>query len=189
MSNRFGLLQLDQEEIAGIIVLFARGYSVRYVERTLQERAAKNGDESLLPTQQDLLTLYVRYGDNIAEVRNDLEKQVLNTGLALKGERIRRLSEIAENIEPIALRPATMEAPLNLHAIEQYRKILKDVQAEIEPLNIKFIAPDDPWAVLLNRLREERDFSNQETPQISDQSLPMSEEGQPNESSQPSSTH
>jgi hypothetical protein len=181
-----GILQLDQEELAGIIVLFARGYTVRYIERRLIERAAEKGRPDLVPNQQQLMTLAVRYGDDIDQIREDMEKQLLTTGLARKGERVRRLSEMAENIEQVALRPPSAEAPLNLDAIEQYRKLVKDIHGEIEPLNIKFIAPDDPWALLLNRLKEERDFSNPNLLPTSDQSTPRSDEGQPDPKSMPS---
>ncbi len=181
-----GLLQLDQEELAGIIILFARGYTVRHIDRVLTKRADELGRTDLVPSQQQLLTLAVRYSDDVDQIREDMERQHLTTGLARKGERVRRLSELAENIEPTAMREATPEHPLNLDAMDMYRKIVKDIQGEIEPLNIKFISPDDPWALLLKRLSDEREHSNPQMLPDSDPSTRRSEEARPTEKSMPS---
>ena len=155
-------LKLQRDELIQIVTWFARGYTIRYIESQLRSRAAKAGMVDQLPTEQDLLTLAVRYSNDIEQVRSDLAKDALRAGLARKEERVRRLSESAEAIEDQVM------SGMNLKATETYRKILSSIHDEVEPLHLVIISPDDPWALLLTNLKKTRDSTP--TPSVKTQS-------------------
>jgi len=146
---------LHKNDLINVMVLFARGYTIRYIRNYLVQLAAEYGRVDMVPTEQDLLKLAALYSDDIEKVRAELAKDTLSRGFARKEERILRLSIAAENIEPAAL------SGLNLKATEMYRRLIKDVAVEVEGLNIRILTPDDPWAQLLNNLKEKAD--SQET--------------------------
>lgn len=167
------LLQMRNEELLDVIELFARGYTIRFIEDKLKRRAAEKGRSDLVPTPQQLLTLAVRYADDVEAVRGELAKRTFEAGLARKEERVRRLSEAAEAIEDQVM------SGINLKATETYRKILQSVHEEVEPLKLVVISPDDPWAQLLSNLKETRDSSTQgEETSDSQSSLPSTLESE-----------
>jgi hypothetical protein len=145
-------LDLQQDELLQVVEFFARGYTIRYIHNHLMRRAAERSRPDLVPEPQDLLRLAVRYADNIEQIRGELAKDALRVGLARKEERIRRLSEAAEAIEPQVI------SGMNLKATEGYRKLLQSIHDEVEPLKLIVITPDDPWAQLLTSLKERRDL-------------------------------
>jgi hypothetical protein len=153
-----GALELHKDELYELIVFFARGYSIRYIRAWLTRRAAELGRPSLVPSEQQLLRLAVDYAPNIEEVREELAQDTLTRGLARKEERVRRLSEMAESIEGQA------QSGANLKASEMYRRALRDIKDEMEPIAIPIILPDDKWAQLLSGLREKRELPESQRP-------------------------
>jgi hypothetical protein len=143
-----GDLRLNMDELTELMHLFARGYTVRYIRKWFNKRALQMGDPHAVPNEQQLLQFAVKYADDIDGIRSQLAEDVLRAGLAKKEERVRRLSETAENLEPAAMEGS------NLKAVESYRRILKDIRDETEPLGLTIILPDDRWHQLLSDLSE-----------------------------------
>lgn len=145
-----GDLRLNMDELTELMHLFARGYTVRYIRKWFNKRALSMGDPTAVPNEQQLLQFAVRYADDIDGIRQQLAEDVLRAGLAKKEERVRRLSEVAEVLEPAAMDGA------NLKATESYRRVLKDIRDETDPLGLTIILPDDRWAQLLTDLNEKQ---------------------------------
>ena len=101
-----------------------------------------------MPNDQELVRIAVEEGDDINRLRSELEEVAFSRGIASKAVRMDRLNQLAESLEPAALGGDTKTAGA-------YLNTLKQAQAEVEPLGLRLILPkDDPWAELLNDLRE-----------------------------------
>lgn len=142
------LSTLHQSDLIEVQTLFAHGYTIRYIRNWLFQRAAEFGRMDMVPTEQDLLRLAALYAEDIEKVREELAKDTLQRGLARKEERISRLTQAAETIEP-----QVMDGT-NLKATEMFRRLIKDIATEVDGLNIRIMMPDDPWALLLIDLKE-----------------------------------
>ena len=145
-----GDLRMNMDELTELMHLFARGYTVRHIRKWFNKRALEMGDPNAVPNEQQLLQFAVRYADDIDGIRQQLAEDVLRAGLAKKEERVRRLSEVAETLEPAAL------DGVNLKAVESYRRLLKDIRDETDPLGLTIILPDDRWHLLLTDLSEKQ---------------------------------
>ena len=176
-----------------IIVLFARGYTVRAVHRKLTAlvsppglplrpptpptgdvdtymgtstlTAADNEGESpgpvpslppppaprlprptvQVPDIKTLLRIAIDYGQQIEDMRKEIARRVINVGLARREERMLRLTELVEELEP-----SIGESP---RAAMIYVKALEQLRRESEALGIRSEVPeDDVWHSLLTKL-------------------------------------
>jgi hypothetical protein len=120
------------------------------------------------------------YAEDIDRAREEIRQMVLTRGVIDKHERLLRLAELAETLEPAALGEGTqavrdpktgeqyfIQNTPDLKAANAYIHVLKQIQAEVEPLNIQVLLPqEDPWGNLLQRLQESA--SNRQIPRTAD---------------------
>jgi hypothetical protein len=134
--------------------LFARGYTARTIGKfMLEEFAVVIADSTILQGA-------VLYADDIETYRKEIGKLAVNTGLARKEERLRRLSELAESWEE--------PAKENTKAAGVYLKTLDQIKEETDPLgHIVPVDKDDTWLQLLQQLVSGTRPS--QTPQLQDQ--------------------
>jgi hypothetical protein len=163
---------LTLDERYTVMEMFAQGRTIGFIRKWFTNRAARLRDPSLAPSEQDLLYLVVKYGDDIEEYRQARARDVLSRGLARKEVRIERLANVAEVLEPQAL------DGINLKAADLYRKILGEIREETDPLRLRTMNPDDPWAQLLTGLNETRASDSQRQNQLSLGSTPPSGESE-----------
>lgn len=148
------IIHIPMEVRRVVIEMFARGYTVRTIAKRLE-------DPELLgrvPSADELIRLTMDYATDIEQARADISKLVLERGLALKEERLLRLTELAEAYE----KPAVGG---NVKSAGVYLRTLKQIQEEVEPLGMLLIHPElDPWGRMLLSLREAS--QSKPTPQL-----------------------
>jgi hypothetical protein len=127
---------LDFMEIA------LRGYTVRRIRELMEER----GHDLTNVPDAYLVNLLRENAPQLEAARDALDATTVKRfGLASKLERVRRLCEAAESIEiHRATHPKWMA---------EYRKVLQQIQTELEPLGIE-VSVGDGWAQLMTKLTE-----------------------------------
>jgi hypothetical protein len=132
---------LTPEMHSAAVLLFAQGYTVRYVRKALTKATGR------VPTDQVLLTLAVQSGDDIRRVRQEITQAAYEQGLSQRAVRIMRLNMLAEEWEDAAR--------TDPKAAKVYLDSLKSIREETEPLALDVFLPrSDPWAQLLTELKE-----------------------------------
>jgi uncharacterized protein YjaZ len=134
------LAQLTDDQRLLMIMLFARGYTVRRIQLVLAQ-------EHVEMSAQELLLGAVQYAPDVEQVQRQLAESAFKRGLAKKDERVRRLSELAEKWED--------KAGVEAKAAGVYLRTLD--QLKEETVGIGQTVPldeDDPWAKLLKQLRK-----------------------------------
>jgi len=165
------LESLNKDERFRLMELFARGYTARTIGKLMLK------DFQVMISDQILLQGAVLYADDIEEYRKELGKVAINTGLARKEERVRRLGELAESWEE--------SAQSSTKAAGVYLKTLGQIQEETEPLGLVVpVDKDDPWKQLLQQIASSQRTSETSLP--SDQTNPRLEISSPNAESQES---
>lgn len=122
-----------------VVALFAKGFTVRRIIKELTGRIGRTPDE------RELINLYSQYSGNIDELREEIAKRVLTTGLARAEVRIERLAELADEWAERAGKDAKSAAV--------YLKTLDQLREETEPLGLVPIDPEDPWLLVITELR------------------------------------
>lgn len=120
--------------------LAVRGYTVRRLRELMAERGHsldKIPDASIVNYLRECLPGLKAQRDVLDADTRDLY------GLADKWERVRRLCEAAEILEPKVAQTHQWSG--------EYRRYLSQIQAELEPLGITFHAGDS-WAQLLEKV-------------------------------------
>lgn len=162
----------------------SRGYTLRRIQG-----AAVRAGWPIIPSAKAVILAraeYVRTGE-LQAARENEGQSVLSFGLARQEERVRRLTQIAERLEPYVgidqdelaedVINTPKAAPPNLKMVTAYQKILEQIQSETSDLGLKVsVTPDDQWMTLLTGLRRPRlpaPNENQSTPS-SDSSAPES---------------
>ncbi len=149
------------------IRLLSQGYTTRAVNFRLQDAGHSPFQES------DLIRTRQQYAPEIDDLREREEIEVRARGLARRGERIRRLNLLAEELErrlfvsdpsngstesqpvPRSLNEAVniqetgkREVPLKL--IAEYRKLVAQIGQEADPLGIaEALDQNDPWVQVI----------------------------------------
>lgn len=137
------LNELKGPERQFLMELFARGYTARTISKKML------AEFQVIVPDTVLLQGAVQYSDDIEEYRKELGRQAINAGAARKEERIRRLSELAEEWEDAA--------KANPKAAGVYLRTLDQIREETEPLGLAVpVDKADPWKMLLQQLAQSR---------------------------------
>lgn len=124
-----------------IVEMLARGYQLRTIKNKLKDEL------SVELTDTELLQYLNTFGEEIDLYREQFTQMTLTTGLADISERVRRLSELAENYEDSAMGGNTKAAGV-------YLKTLSQIKEEMQPLGITIQNPNDPWIQMVQELQE-----------------------------------
>lgn len=136
-----------------VIEMFARGYTVRAIKLAITDMMGRE------PSDNVLMRIAVAYSSDIEQAREDIAEMALTRGLAAKEERVSRLNMLAESWET--------KAATEPKAAAVYLRTLKQIQEEIEPLNIRIRLPvGDPWGELLQQLKESAQSRQKITTQL-----------------------
>jgi hypothetical protein len=131
------------EEFAFIGELILRGFSPAAVDLKYYDRFGKRLDRNWLDSVHRRL---ITSGEP-KRYQEEAEEVVLATGLAMKVERVRRLMEYVETIEPAAL---TNPSKVGI----EYRRGIQQIKEEVEGLGFDVvIAPGDAFAQLLLEIK------------------------------------
>ena len=141
------MIMLDNALSRRILELAVRGYTVRRIRMILTEEGYDLTDV----TDVEIIDRIRADKERILALRVEADedtRSALLYGLAQKLERVRRLAEAAERLEP------------RVHSdpkwAKEYRRYLEQIRAELEPLNID-VNVTGPWYELLKRLVDARD--------------------------------
>lgn len=142
--NTAALVPLSDLQQQKLIELLTYGYTARYITRYFLT------EYKITLTDSDVLRAAVQFGAAIDQYQEEIGKQVLNHGLSQRAERVRRLSVLAEKLEP-----NEGAKVLELKTVKVYLQTLKQIHDETEPFEIlKAMDPDDPWVKLLSDLSQ-----------------------------------
>jgi hypothetical protein len=119
--------------------LLVRGYSPSAIAMRYYDAFTKHLDRAWL----NRVHRKVHYSGKLRKISERQEELVLSAGLALKVERVQRLSQFVEAIEPNALLNPTKLG-------QEYRRGIQQIKEEVEGLGLDVtIHPADAWAKLL----------------------------------------
>lgn len=131
---------LKDQALLDFLALTVRGFTLRRIKQKMEKKghSVKGIPDSVL------IQIQLSHGAEVNAQREELDRSTLEDyGLARKMERIRRLCEAAEAVEPLIGGSPKWSG--------EYRRFLAQIQAELEPLGIE-VSPSDKWADLLMRL-------------------------------------
>jgi hypothetical protein len=124
--------------------LLVRGYSPKAIEAKYYDAYERKLDRPWLVK----LHRRVHYSGKLRKISERQEERILSAGLALKAERVQRLQEYVETIEPAAL------ASPGKAGVE-YRRGIQQIKEEVEGLGLDItIHPADAWGQLLQDIRK-----------------------------------
>jgi len=140
IMKKHPVFEHDTTENKALLELITEGYTVGAIRRKMY--AAKMDISAVSDTE---IINYMRFNRKIVEDRRGILDVNLHLlyGLAESQTRIRRLITFAEEIEPKALTDEKWAT--------QYRQVLSQIRAEVEPYGLT-IRLDDGWAKLLKDL-------------------------------------
>lgn len=137
------------------IRLLSQGYTTSAVNFRLQDAGHNPYPEV------KLIQIRQQYAPAIDDLREREEIEIRARGLARRGERIRRLSKLAEAIEPRLFisdsepandseSPGGVPSEVNVKLAGEYRKVIQAIGQEADPLGItEALDPNDPWTQLI----------------------------------------
>lgn len=128
--------KLDRKRIA--VELLAAGYTTRYIVKKMIEAEVEPYAET------DLVAFRQQYAPEIADLQEASDREVLNSGLSRRAERVRRLSHYVETLENVLDSAPEGQVPLKVG--KEFRAAIKDIQEEVDPLGLRgLVDPNDPW--------------------------------------------
>ena len=129
--------------VLAIMRWLARGYTIRFIQQ-----AAIRQKWPFAPTPDLIIKIREDQDAAIQEFRKLEADETMRSGPATRPERIRRLSQLADDLES---RIENSEAP-SPRLVSELRATLRDIRDETAPRPGYSPNQDDTWLVLLQRL-------------------------------------
>jgi hypothetical protein len=137
------LRELNDDQLYNILTLFACGYTARYISVHMVKQYG------VVLSDMELLKGGVLFAAKVEEIRKELAKKTLSTGLSRKEERLRRMGTLAEAYEEGALAG-------NIKSANVYLKTLAQIHDEVEPLRLILeYEKEDPWYQLMDQVKRQ----------------------------------
>src|SRR3990167_654825 len=130
-------------QVLAIMRWLARGYTIRFIQQ-----AAIRQKWNFTPTPELIVKIREDQDAAIVELRRLEADETMRSGPSQRPERIRRLSQIAEDLET---RIESSEAP-SPRLVAELRSTLRDIRDETTPRPGYSPNQDDTWLLLLQRL-------------------------------------
>ena len=153
-------------QVLAIMRWLARGYTIRFIQQ-----AAIRQHWTFTPTPELIVKIREDQDAAIIELRQLEADETMRSGPSQRPERIRRLSQIAEDLET---RIESSEAP-SPRLVAELRSTLRDIRDETAPRPGYSPNQDDTWLVLLQRLAPSSAGSEPQLNQPNDSTQEISE--------------
>jgi len=144
------LPKLTDAQRNALILLYARGYTARRIAAVMLSQYG------VTLTDPQILYGGVCYAESVDAIRGELAESALTKGLALRSERVRRTSELAEAYEGDALSymddkgvyhpGSTKAAGVVLKAYDQIADEMEEIGLQEE------VVREDPWYKILKQM-------------------------------------
>ena len=133
---------IEQRRLVGQLLI--RGYSPAAIDLKFYDAFKKRLERPWL----EKLYRRVHSSGKLRKIQERDDQLILSAGLARKAERVRRLGEYVDAIEPAAL---TAPAKVGI----EYRRGIEQIKQEVEGLGLDVtIHPSDVWGQLLAEIRK-----------------------------------
>jgi hypothetical protein len=115
--------RLSEEELTDLLVMLSEGVSEKMIIKRFKRKYDRGISASTMGNYRK------KYASRIDQVAKDLKTQAIETGLTKKENRLRRLQELAENLEELMYDDAGEFVP-TAKLVSEYREVLKLIAQE-----------------------------------------------------------